>query len=62
MPAWLLLRLFLLPQLTMDGWLAHAAGQARAYTLGPRAFLELGDYILKLDLPEATAREREGLA
>ena len=46
----------------MDGWLAHTEGRQGAYTLGPRAFLELGDYILKLDLPEATARALQGLA
>ncbi|KAI7839617.1 hypothetical protein COHA_006617 [Chlorella ohadii] len=45
-----------LGQLTMDGWLAHMPGKAGCYTLGPRSFLELGQYICGLDLPPATAQ------
>ncbi|PRW44587.1 non-structural maintenance of chromosomes element 1-like protein [Chlorella sorokiniana] len=42
-----------LGELTMDGWLAHMPGKAGCYTLGPRTFLELGQYICGLDLPPA---------
>lgn len=50
-----------LAQLSADGWLAHMPGKPGCYTLGPRSFLELGRYILALDLPPATAEALQGL-
>lgn len=51
-----------LAQLSADGWLAHMRGKPGCYTLGPRSFLELGRYILALDLPPETAQALQGLA
>jgi hypothetical protein len=42
-----------LARLAVDGWLAHAAGRVGAYSLGPRAYLELGALLLEFDLPPA---------
>lgn len=41
-------------QLVEDGWLANSPNRAGCYTLGVRSLLELGEYILSLDLPDAT--------
>ena len=47
-----------LRKLLTTGWLASVPSKPGYYTLGPRTFLELGDYLLGLpDLPQATKRE-----
>lgn len=44
----------LLAQLVEDGWLAVPPGHAGRYTFGVRSLLELGEYIMVLDLPVST--------
>lgn len=43
-----------LEALTEDGWLAHTPGRPGCHSLGPRAFLELGQLLLEMELPPAT--------
>ncbi|KAK9867771.1 hypothetical protein WJX84_003766 [Apatococcus fuscideae] len=40
--------------LVSQGWLAHAPQSSNGYTIGPRSFLELQEFLLSLDLPDAT--------
>ncbi|KAK9835740.1 hypothetical protein WJX74_007128 [Apatococcus lobatus] len=45
-----------LDTLVNQGWLAHAPQSSNGYTIGPRSFLELQEFLLSLDLPDATRR------
>ncbi|GAB4814507.1 hypothetical protein N2152v2_001553 [Parachlorella kessleri] len=42
-----------LGQFAADGWLAAVPDRPGCYTLGVRSLLELGEYILSLDLPDS---------
>ncbi|KAL3160527.1 hypothetical protein ABBQ32_010831 [Trebouxia sp. C0010 RCD-2024] len=43
-----------LKQLVSEGWLAKTPERAGCYSIGVRTFLELGQYLTDLDLPEST--------
>ena len=41
-------------QLVAEGWLAQTPNKPGCYSIGVRTFLELGQYLTELDLPEST--------
>lgn len=41
-------------QLVGEGWLAKTPDRPGCYSIGVRTFLELGQYLTELDLPEST--------
>ena len=43
-----------LKQLVAEGWLARTPDRPGCYSIGVRTFLELGQYLTELDLPEST--------
>ncbi len=43
-----------LKQLVTEGWIAQTPDRPGCYSVGVRAFLELGQYLTDLDLPEST--------
>ena len=43
-----------LKQLVAEGWLAKTPDRVGCYSIGVRTFLELGQYLTDLDLPEST--------
>ncbi|CAL5221945.1 g4221 [Coccomyxa viridis] len=49
----------LLPKLVEEGWLANVPDRQGTYSIGVRAFLELTDFLLGLDLPPETRRAWE---
>ena len=43
-----------LKQLLAEGWIARTPDRPGCYSVGVRTFLELGQYLTELDLPEST--------
>lgn len=43
-----------LKQLLAEGWIAQTPDRPGCYSVGVRTFLELGQYLTELDLPEST--------
>ena len=43
-----------LKQLVTEGWLAQTPDRPGCFSIGVRTFLELGQYLTDLDLPETT--------
>ena len=41
-------------QLLTEGWIARTPDRPGCYSMGVRSFLELGQYLTDLDLPERT--------
>ena len=41
-------------QLLTEGWIARTPDRPGCYSVGVRSFLELGQYLTDLDLPERT--------
>lgn len=43
-----------LKQLVEEGWLAKTPGHAGAVSVGVRSYMELGSYLMDLDMPDST--------
>jgi hypothetical protein len=43
-----------LNQLAQEGWLQHSPTRSGHFCIGPRAFMELSEFLLTLDMPPGT--------